>query len=187
MYEQLKEYLIPSITENLVCIFKTGSQLFCSNCKDYDYVIITKEEINFPCFHINALKADCFVMSIETLNRRLQNNQWRYKLSVCLAKVDSSNIIYGELPELEVDILSRDYLLKILQIEYDFGLKTYFTKRGANKTIVWGTGLYYIINNGEFSFTDAQKAKLQEYHDNGADDSFLVYLKAEMERLLLEK
>ena len=117
IYEQLKEYLTPSIAENLVCIFKTGSQLFCTNCKDYDYVIITKEDVNFPCFHINELNADCFVMSIETLNKRLQDNQWRYKLSVCLAKIDSSNIIYGELPELDIDILSREYLLKIMRIE----------------------------------------------------------------------
>ena len=183
-YEQIKGYLAPNIIENLVCVFKTGSQLFCENCKDYDYVVITKEEINLPCFHINELKADFFVMSIETLNRRLQDNQWRYKLSVCMAKADSSNIIYGELPELEVDIMSSDYLLKILQIEYEFGLKTYYAKRGASKTIVWGMALYYIISNGAFIFTDAQLAEMQQYHDNNIGDSFLVYLKAGMERLL---
>lgn len=183
-YEQIKEYLLPQIAESLICIFKTGSQLFCSNCKDCDYVVITKEDVTLPCFYINELKADFFVMSVETLNQKLQDNQWRYKLSVCLAKADKSNIIYGELPALDIDILSSDYLLKILQIEYDFGLKTYYAKRGLNKTIVWGMALYYIITNGAFTFTDAQREELQHYHDNNIDDSFLVYLKAEMERLL---
>ena len=183
-YEKLKEYLAPQITENLICVFKNGSQLFCRNCKDYDYTIITSVETGIGCFYINELNVDCFVMSIDTLNRRLQDNQWRYKLSVCLAKADSTNIIYGELPELDIDIMSSDYLLKILQIEYEFGLKTYFAKRGASKTIVWGMALYYIISNGAFIFTDAQLAEMQQYHDNNIDDSFLVYLKAGMERLL---
>lgn len=187
VYEQIKEYLLPHIVENVICVFKNGSQLFCENCKDYDYTFITKEEIGQPCFHINDLNIDCFVMSIDTLNRRLQDNQWRYKLSVCMAKTNSENIIYGELPELDIDITTREYLLKILQIEYNFGLKTYFTNRGSNKTIVWGLALYNIINNGSFEFNDAQKTKLQECHDSGVDDSLLIHLKAEMERLLSEK
>lgn len=183
-FEEIKPYLAPNIVETLVCIFKTGSQLFCQNCKDYDYVIITKEELSLPCFHINELNIDCFVMTVDTLNRRLQDNQWRYKLSVCMAKVDSNNIIYGELPKLEVDIMSSDYLLKILQIEYEFGLKTYFAKRGSSKTIVWGMALHYALINGSVTFTNEQLDKMQYYHDNPIDNEFLADLKTSIENLL---
>ena len=35
------DYLPPEIKNFTVCIVKTGSQLFCSNCKDEDYIIYT--------------------------------------------------------------------------------------------------------------------------------------------------
>ena len=49
-YEHIKEFLSPHILESIICVFKNGSQLFCSNCKDYDYTIITKDELSLPCF-----------------------------------------------------------------------------------------------------------------------------------------
>ena len=181
-YEQIKEYLLPHIVENVICVFKNGSQLFCENCKDYDYTFITKEEIGQPCFHINDLNVDCFVMSIETLNQKLKDDQWRYKLSVCLAKTNNENIIYGELPTLDIDILSRDYLLKILKIEYAFAQKTYFNGKGAGKTAVWGLALYYALTNGNFEYTDEQKQILQQCHDTGLCDR--DELKANFEKLI---
>lgn len=186
-YENIKKYLSPHLIENIVCIFKNGSQLFCTNCKDYDYTIITNGNISDECFHIRELKADFFVRSIETLKRQMQDDIWRYKLSVCLAKADSSKIIYGELPELDIDILSLEYLKKtILPIEYEFALKTYFAGQGHPKTIVWGLALYYFIINKSFSFTDEQKATLQECHDNGYTQEFLADFKSKMEKLISE-
>ncbi len=183
-YEQLTEYLMPHIIDNLVCIFRNGSQLFCRNCKDYDYTIITRVETGIGCFHINDLNVDCFVMSVETLKQKLKDDQWRYKLSVCLAKTNSGNIIYGELPTLDIDILSREYLLKILKIEYAFAQKTYFIGKGAGKTIVWGMALYYALSNGSVTFTNEQLDKMQYYHDNPIDNEFLAQLKSAMENLL---
>lgn len=182
-YTILKKYLSPDIIENLVCIFKTGSQLFCNNCKDYDYVIITNVDVYLPCFHINKLKSDFFVMSVETLNKKLKDNQWRYKLSVCMAKVDDRNVIYGELPELDIDIISRDYLINVvLPIEKEFAQKTYFIGKGAGKTAVWGLALYYAIINGNFEYTAEQKQVLQQCHDTGL--SAWDELKANFEKLI---
>lgn len=184
-YEDIKKYLSPHITENLICIFKTSSQLFCTSCKDYNYTIITNGNISDECFHIRELKSDFFVRSIYTLKSQLQDNQWRYKLSVCLAKDNPSNIIYGKLPELEIGILNLGYLKKtILPIEYDYALKTYFAGQGHPKTIVWGLALYYFIINKAFSFTDEQKATLQECHDNGYTAEFLADFKTKMENLM---
>ena len=183
-YEEIKKYLALNIVENIVCIFKTGSQLFCKNCKDFDYVLITKEELSLPCFHINELNIDCFVMTVETLNLKLKDNQWRYKLSVCLAKTNSENIIYGNLPELDINILSKDYLLQILPIEYAYANRTYFIGKGSHKTIVWGMALYYTITNGSLLFTNEQLDKMQYYHDNPIDNEFLAELKTSMENLL---
>lgn len=184
-YEQIKKYLLPHIVENVICVFKNGSQLFCEYCKDYDYTLITKDEIGQPCFHINDLNIDCFVMSIDTLNQKLKDDQWRYKLSVCLAKIDSSNIIYGELPDLDIDILSREYLLKIMRIEKEFADKTYFNNKGNKKTIVWGLALYYYIINNSFVLSEEQKNKLQKCHDTLIEDSFISTFKTQLEYLLL--
>lgn len=184
-YEQIKNYLLPHIAENIICVFKNGSQLFCQNCKDYDYTIITRDDLGIGCLHINELNIDCFVMSVETLNLKLKDNQWRYKLSVCLAKVNKDNIIYGELPELEIDILSRDYLVNLLKIEKQFAEKTYFVNRGNKKTIVWGLALYYYLINDSFTLTEEQKQKLNDCHDNSINDSFITTFKTKIEYFLL--
>lgn len=183
-YEDIKKYIKPHIANQIVCIFKNGSQLFCDNCKEYDYTIITSRGAGTGIFYIPELNADCFVMSAKELNRKMQNDLWRYKLSVCLAKDNPSNIIYGELPELDIDTQSRDYLLKILQIEYEFAQKTYFKKQGESKTIVWGLALMYAINNGNFQFTDEQKDIMTACHDADLVETYGGWLKTEMEKLL---
>lgn len=186
-YEDIKKHIAPHIASQIICIFKNGSQLFCDNCKDYDYTIITSKGAGTGVFYIPELNTDFFVMSVKDLNRKMQNNLWRYKLSVCLAKDNPSNIIYGELPALDIGILNLDYLKKtILPIEYEYALKTYFAGQGHPKTIVWGLALYYFITNKSFGFTEQQKATLQECHDNGYTAEFLADFKTKMEKLISE-
>ena len=183
-YEQIKEYLETEIIENVVCVFKSGSELFCSNCNDYDYTIITKKSFGLVCKKIIELKTDLFIMSINELNEKLKNDNWRYKLCVCMAKADNSNIIYGKLPTIDTDILSKEYLLKTMLIEYNFGKRTYFNNRPNKKPMVWGLALYYFITNNSFVLTETQKENLQKCHDGLIDNDFIIKFYNDIEYLL---
>lgn len=183
-YNQLCDYFPHDIVSSVECVFKNGSQLFCDNCGDYDYTVITSNETGVSCFYIVELNVDCFVMSVRTLNCKLQDTLWRYKLAVCMAKADSSNIIYGQLPEFTTDVLSAEYLLKILKIEYNFAQSTYFLGKGSTKTVVWGEALVYFITHNTFVLTQREKSLLQFYHDYPISSVSLVQLKLKMEKLL---
>ena len=158
------DYLPPYIKEFTVCIIKTGSQLFCSNCKDSDYLILTNEQISSRVHYINELKADCFIRSIDEFKAEILDDKWRYKLCACLAYRNNENVVYGNLPILETNIFSEEYLRKILAIEYEYAQKTYFV-RYPLKSMVWGLAIYYILSNSCFAFTEKQKEILQKAHD----------------------
>ena len=176
------KYLPPHIKDFVVCIIKTGSQLFCANCKDSDYLIITKEFPLVRAYHINELKADCFLRSIDEFKAEITDDKWRYKLCACLAYQNPENVVYGELPTLETDIFSRDYLLKVSQMEYEHAKKTYFI-RYPSKAMVWGLALRYVLENESFIFTDEQKALLQQCHDLELPETHRDQLKIYLEQL----
>ena len=177
------DYLPTYIKEFTVCIIKTGSQLFCSNCKDVDYLILTNEQISSRVHYINKLKADCFIRSIDEFKAEILDDKWRYKLCACLAYLNSENVVYGELPPLETNIFSPEYMRKILAIEYEIAKKTYFVKYPL-KSIVWGLAIYYAIINNSFEFTDEQKEILKQAHDLQLPIEYRDKLKANMEALL---
>lgn len=177
------DYLLPHIKDYTVCIIKTGSQLFCSNCKDSDYLILTSEPLASRVHYINELRADCFIRSIDEFKAEILDDKWRYKLCACLAYHNSENVVYGELPPLETDIFSQDYLRKILAIEYEHAQKTYFVKYPL-KSMVWGLAIYYAIVNNYFEFTDEQKEILQKAHDLKLPIEYRDELKTNIEKLL---
>lgn len=177
------DYLPPHIKDYVVCIYKTGSQLFCTKCKDADYVILTNTNIGY-LHYIYELKADCFLMSVEDFKKALTDDKWRYKLSACMAYANSKNVVYGSLPFLPIDILSRYYLINtILPVEYEYAEKTYFKKQPL-KTSEWGFALYYAILNGNFIFTAEQKEVLQKAHDLELNVDNCVELKNNFLKLL---
>ncbi len=177
------DYLPRFIRDSVVCVFKTGSQIFCSNCKDSDYIVITNINIGMPLCYIKELKADCFIRSIDQFKAKITDDSWRYKLDVCLAYKYPENVVYGKLPELEADIFSKEYLLKILAIECEFAQRSYFVKYPL-KSMVWGLALYYAIINNSLDFTDEQKEILQKAHDLELPISYRDELKVNFEKLL---
>lgn len=177
------DYLPTYIKEFTVCIIKTGSQLFCFNCKDVDYLILTNSQLANRIHYINELKADCFIRSIDEFKAEILDNKWRYKLCACLAYLNIENVVYGELPPLETDIFSQEYLHKILTIEYEYAQKTYFV-RYPLKSMVWGLAIYYAIVNNSFEFTDEQKTILQQAHDLELPIEYRDELREKFEALL---
>ncbi len=177
------EFLPEHIKENVICIYQTGSQLFCDKCKDKDFVIISKKHLG-RSYYIAELNADCFIYTVEELENLLQSNSYRFALAEALAIRQNGVLIYGEFPNLNIDITSREYLLNALKNEYEYGCKVYFNNTLWQRKMVWGLALYYVLTNYCFYFTEQQKTILQKCHDGELEQSYANELKANMERLL---
>lgn len=176
------DFLPQHIKEHVVCIFKCGSQLFCDKYKDIDYTIITKIPTGHHIYYINELKTDCFIYSLDEFIENINDDKWRYKLSVSLAYHNNENVIFGELPILNTNVVSRDFLLKTAQIEYEFA-KTHYFSSYPSKTMIWGLALYYIIENDSFEFTSEQKNILQKCHDLELSSSYRDQLESYLQQL----
>jgi hypothetical protein len=178
------DYLPPHIKDGVICVYQTGSELFCDNCDDKDYVIVCEQSFE-RVYHIHELKADCFIYSVEELEQTLNSNNYRFSLAYAMALKHSDLIVYGELPKFKTNVTSREHLFKALKIEYEYGCKVYFRNDIWQRKMVWGLALYYVLVNGKFEFTKEQKAILQRCHDNELDMIYCDELKANMEKLLL--
>lgn len=177
------DYLPLHIKDSVICVYKTGSELFCDNCDDSDYVVICEQSFRTSCY-IHELKADCFIYSVEELETALNSNNYRFSLAYAMALKHSDLIVYGELPTFKTDVTSREYLLQALKVEYDYGCKVYFKNDIWQRKMVWGLALYYVLINEQFEFTEEQKAILQKCHDNELDLNYRDELKTNMERML---
>ena len=177
------DYLPPHIKDGVICVYKTGSELFCDKCDDKDYVIVCKQSYE-KVYHISELKADCFIYSVEELEQALNSDNYRFSLAFAMALKHSDLIVYGELPTFETDVTSREYLLKALKNEYEYGCKVYFKNDLWQRKMVWGLALYYVLVNDKFEFNEVEKMLLQKCHDGEIEKSYTNELKTGMERLL---
>ncbi len=177
------DYLPPHIKDGVICVYKTGSELFCDNCDDRDYVVICNQPFR-SSLYIHEIKADCFIYSVEELEQALNSNNYRFSLAGAMALKHSDLIVYGELPTFKTDVTSRKYLLQALKIEYEYGCKVYFKNDMWQRKMVWGLALYYVLLNGRFSFTEEQKVILQKCHDNELSSTYRDELKTNMEQML---
>lgn len=159
---ELINYLPIDIRDNIICIIKTGSSLFCTNCKDVDYIIVTQTNPSVPCFYIRELNIDTFIISLNTMRDRIMNDSYRYKLTYTLAQVYPENVVYGTMPDLKMDLTKPAYLQKILKIEQNYARNNY---RLNNKSMVWGLVLHYFIQNNSFTLTEEQQLLIQRTHD----------------------
>lgn len=181
--EEIIKKLPPFCQNHILCICKTGSQLLFDNFNDKDYLIITDLSISKRLHYIPELKADCFIYGIERFKKSMAEGKSIFNFEYCLAYHNSKNVLYGELPPLETDIFSQDYMRKILAIEYKQAQKTYFVKYPL-KSMVWGLAIYYAIVNNSFEFTDDQKTILQKAHDLELPIEYRDKLKTNIEKLL---
>lgn len=178
------KYLPKQYRNHIICICKTGSQLLVDNCNDIDYLIVTDLPFSKRLHYIHELKADCFIYGVKRFKRVFTDDKSIFKLIYCLAYNNPKNVLYGELPKLETNIFSKEYLTKtVLPIEYAWAEKTYFVKYPL-KSMVWGLALYYVIINNSFDFTNEQKEILQKAHDLELPLTYCDELKTNMQKLL---
>ena len=178
----------------VTCVVVTGSRCWQgSNCKDTDLVVVAKNvSIDFCITRSIACAADVFLYSETYFKEMATGGIFNYSPIVGLAKLNPSNILYGELPIENYDWF--DYQKPALLQSYEQGLRGYFnfdrlkriTKGYCHKQMTWALLAWYAIKNQSFDFTAEQRETLQKCHDLQLPISYAEELKTNIESKLKE-
>lgn len=170
----------------ILCLYRTGSALFCDNCRDTDIVAICDSEgIWSKFFKLQSLNTDIICLSKENALNEASGHRKTRGLAYALATGD--NLLYGKLP---FDDYSWDkYKKSVLKEEYKAlrrGLAIARIKGVCSKDMTWAFATYYAYTNGNLNFTAKQRETLQQCHDLKLPVSYAEELKNNMENLLKE-
>ena len=184
--KELKEKIKSLINEEpeIIFITKTGGHLFCDNCKDIDYRVVIKNELDKVVkFYNSETNEDYFIHSLDIYNSHL----------------NFENSDYYNLFILD-DLFKKDYCdfgdkttnLKLLENadKYKEMLKRVLPKSHLNPRIRWGgsdkycnkrlwwtiMGLKFIDNNS-YEITDEIKDIIQRCHDGVLEKSWEDWVK----------
>lgn len=173
---------IKQIAPDVTFICKTGSTLFCNNCKDNDVIVCTTNGDDFGRRE-RYENYDIFFYSIKSLEKFLnQSFNCRYIvyfLAFALAEQNAANSIFGKNP-LSNFYFHDDFkkrLIDQLIIEAEKGdcNRRMFNSRNRNaclKRSIWLFANYFAISNNSLEFTEEQLDIIQKCHDNELPRSY---------------
>lgn len=156
---------------NIVFACKTGSQLFCSNCNDVDYLVVV-DNLNRATKSHHIEDTDYFCMSVDEFVKMatMQSGKFYDLYTLCL--------LYGEVVQGQNPIVDYDWFAlkqRAIEVALRCGGQNYFSKNVKivndlgdqirGKRMVWALAIYYTILNGSTTFTDEQKQAMQLCHD----------------------
>lgn len=153
--------------KDVIVAYKTGSQLWTSNTKDIDYLVIVKDEA-YEGPNIRQDRNDCFILKETEFKKYLAGEHPKsYYNIVCMNKP-----IYGKSPY-EFDWFTvRDKAI-------DKCLRAFFMSpdisadgKHCHKHITWALWLIYAIENNSIELTAEQKAMLLKAHDKKLDRKY---------------
>lgn len=169
---------------------KTGSQLFCTNCKDSDVIVVVD---NFDKKKFRIENTDVFVYSLEDFLKlaHVSVGDERDVYSILVPMAQGDNVLFGVSP-LTADYDWFAYKDKILNAALAYGEKSSFNekvKRTAApdyclKSTTWLFAIYYAIVNHGFDFTSEQKNILQKCHDGELPRTEAYVLKVKILKLM---
>lgn len=169
-----------SIDEEILCICLTGSATFCTNCKDTDIWIITREGNEYS--KIRGYEGyDIFVWSLQNLKNSMDFSNKENK-SLYLISLLKNEILYGENPCPDFNFFEhKNEIVEMLLYACE---KTYNNPLLSNaideamclKQSIWVFANYFAFINNCFDFTDEQKEILQKCHDNELPRSYIEEL-----------
>lgn len=156
---------------NIVCVYKTGSQLFCENCKDLDYtVVVDNWNKDFKAYHIDGI--DYFCYSVAEFEKKIKMTSGRMS-DLYAIETYLNEPVYGINPILNYNW--TNYKDKAIETIIRCGETNYFNpnvirkkdngKVVCNKTMCWALATLFVIKNGQAVFTVEQKEMLQKCHD----------------------
>lgn len=173
---------IKQIAPDVTFICKTGSTLFCNNCKDNDVIVCTANGDDFGRRE-RYENYDIFFYSIKSpekfLNQSFNCKYIIYFLAFALAEQNADNSIYGKNP-LSNFYFHDDFkkrLIDQLIIEAEKGdcNRRIFNPKNRNaclKRSIWLFANYFAISNNSLEFTEEQLDIIQKCHDNELPRSY---------------
>lgn len=182
----LIDYIKEQTNNDVLFVYKTGSTIFCNNCKDRDIVVITANGDDYK--RISRYEDyDIFCYSLAGIKKcsefQLNNRHTLYLIALELAKGD--NIVYGENPMPDFYLL--DYKEKLLEVlicrarTYDCNpiISNKNNKNACLKQSIWLFANYFALANNSLDFTAEQLDIIQKCHDNELPRSYVeeVYQK----------
>lgn len=170
----------------ILFICQTGSQIFCENCNDKDYLVVVKDFV-YAHKKFNKDNVDYFCYSLDEFNKlaRMELNDQR---DVYAVELLFNHVEYGENPIANYNWF--DYQDKAIEVALKRGKYGCFNPRvrhikgGCSQSMVWQLAIYFAIMNQSADFTAEQREFLQKCHDGELDISYAEELKNNIENLI---
>ena len=156
---------------NIIFACQTGSQLFCSNCNDVDYLVVVDNlDKDFVQHRIDDI--DYFCMSVDAFVKMatMQSGKLYDLYSLCLLY---GRVIEGQNPIDDYNWF--DYQQRAVDVALWCGERNYFARAltffnenkesVCSKRMIWALATYYTILNQSSDFTIEQIQTMQRCHD----------------------
>lgn len=170
----------------ILFVCQTGSQIFCKNCHDKDYLVVIKD-FKYTHKKFNKDNVDYFCYSLDEFNKlaymELNDNRDVYAIELLFNKVE-----YGENPIADYNWFN--YQNKAIEVAFKRGKHSCFNscvrhvKGGCSKQMIWQLAIYFAVINQSAEFTAEQKSLLQDCHDGELSIHYAEELKNNIEKLL---
>lgn len=157
-------------SDNIIYAHYTGSEVFCTNCKDKDVIVVVKDSIANNRFdRIDGY--DVFVRS-ESYMTKLVNFDVVEQKSLYLISLIKGQAIYGTNPFPDFNLFAHKAELVDLMIrlcEEKYCSQRYHNMKNWNACLqqtIWLFANYFALLNNSLDFTAEQQEILQKCHDN---------------------
>lgn len=158
--------------KDVIVAYRTGSQLWATNPKDKDYLVVVKDEA-YEDQLIRQESNDYFVLNVSEFKKYLSGQHPKsYCNIVCM-----NEPIYGKNPyEFDWFAVKEKALDKCSEA---FFMRPDISSDGkhCHKHVAWALWLIYAIENNSIELTGEQKANLCKCHDKNLDRQHLVAIK----------
>lgn len=168
----------------IVSIFRTGSSLFCENCKDFDFNVIVKE--NIPSFKIydKETRTDYFIESEQNRNNRLNcilslSFPIRYIIDECFKKTST---IYGD-NSINIDLINNANKYK-QAVKQELARGCFHpnvnwkdSEKYCHKHLWWVILGLMFIENKSYEVTYEMRNIIQKCHDGVLDKYWETWVK----------
>lgn len=175
----LIEHIQEQTYNDVIFVCKTGSTLFCNNCKDKDIVVVTASGEEYRRL-LGYEDYDIFCRSVDGIKKMITFGDDKvpsvYAITFALAK--GENVLYGTNPIQDFDYFAhKDEIVKTLIENAQKRDCNPRIRNGRNndaclKQSIWLFANYFALVNNSLDFTAEQLEIIQKCHDNELPRSY---------------
>lgn len=161
---------------DVICVIPTGSQVFCTNCHDTDYIVVVKE-CGRGWKQLRDDGIDYFVRDEKTFEKIATGSplilQGRY--SICVPLAIKNGTVDGDFPIENYNWFDyKDNILTSSLVYLDDSKRKFnaINREACLKATYWDFANYFALLNNSLDFTAEQQEILQKCHDNELPRSY---------------